>query len=363
MRKEFIQFSRLSPLTLYVVLNVVSLLVSLQKTLVLFGNSKNISNLAISLSVYALIFLFDILVYKQKRWAIKTAFYFALVPLLFFSVAFTRLPHLGTEFLLIITNLLLLSWHVYKTKQFQLFPSLSGFISLTFASFALSILIVAVVTVSKIVLNVGTTTTMPLLVQRVLPQSPADVAGLRVGDTILELNNQPIASATEFSEQIAKHSNQKIPLQIKRAGQKQTIEITPQKEMMTNVTSIGVELSQFDFDNTIFQSDVQKARLISLSFYLFFELCLLGASYAFWKEKLLGQIVATIGLIGIIATGVIVGKKQLVLSFCLFLCVIIVYWATKLLKRKMIPTLNENHHQQAAKTHLLIQSPKQAEIR
>jgi serine protease Do len=65
--------------------------------------------------------------------------------------------------------------------------------------------------------RLGLTTDHGVIVVGVQPGSPAEQAGLREGDLILEVNHQPVHSVQEVREELAKaHDNASLLLQVKR---------------------------------------------------------------------------------------------------------------------------------------------------
>lgn len=61
----------------------------------------------------------------------------------------------------------------------------------------------------------------------VMPASPAEQAGIQVGDEILSINNEPIKSISEVQELTSKNKNHEITLVISRATKKITYHLTP----------------------------------------------------------------------------------------------------------------------------------------
>ncbi len=63
-----------------------------------------------------------------------------------------------------------------------------------------------------------------VLVNRVVPQSPADRAGLRKGDVIVRLNSRPVRTPEDLSNLVlAENPGQSIALEIVRNGEKRTL--------------------------------------------------------------------------------------------------------------------------------------------
>jgi serine protease Do len=65
------------------------------------------------------------------------------------------------------------------------------------------------------------------LVSEVTPQSPADKAGLKNGDVIVEFNNKPVADSRHLKLQVgATLPGSSVPLKILRDGASKTLEVT-----------------------------------------------------------------------------------------------------------------------------------------
>jgi len=67
--------------------------------------------------------------------------------------------------------------------------------------------------------------TQPLEVMSVQPESPADDAGLRVGDRVLEVAGQSPKTFIEFNRALLAHKKQEIPLVIEREGRRRTLKV------------------------------------------------------------------------------------------------------------------------------------------
>jgi regulator of sigma E protease len=87
----------------------------------------------------------------------------------------------------------------------------------------------------------------PLLrpqITQVLPDSPAEAAGLRVGDEIWSIDGLPIADSREFVAHIEKKAGQKVALEIGRDGRPVNLIVTPRSDGGTGKIGVGVGVYQ-----------------------------------------------------------------------------------------------------------------------
>ncbi len=79
----------------------------------------------------------------------------------------------------------------------------------------------------------------------VAPNSPAEKAGLKVGDTVLSINGAAITSTDQLISITKKHLGQKLTLEVKNQNSKlKTVEITPRVKYPSNEGPMGVAISQ-----------------------------------------------------------------------------------------------------------------------
>ncbi len=77
------------------------------------------------------------------------------------------------------------------------------------------------------------------LIAEVVPNSPAEKAGLKSGDLILKLNNQDVNSSYEATQIISSHKLQTFPVEVLRDSQKVDLSATPGKDGI-----LGIQISQ-----------------------------------------------------------------------------------------------------------------------
>jgi regulator of sigma E protease len=66
-------------------------------------------------------------------------------------------------------------------------------------------------------------------IEAMVPGSPADTAGIRVGDHVSRVNGQDISTRNELFDAVAKSNGQPLTLEIKRGEQIKTLSVTPTK--------------------------------------------------------------------------------------------------------------------------------------
>ncbi len=64
-------------------------------------------------------------------------------------------------------------------------------------------------------------------IEAMVPGSPADTAGIQIGDHVSRVNGQAISTRTELFDAVAKSNGQALTLEIKRDGQVKTLTVTP----------------------------------------------------------------------------------------------------------------------------------------
>lgn len=85
----------------------------------------------------------------------------------------------------------------------------------------------------------------PLTVSEVQPNSPADRAGLRVGQVVLEVNEQPVSGLVEFNKLMAAKADNRPTLTVTENGARRTLkaELLPMKELNRQLLSKRLGLS------------------------------------------------------------------------------------------------------------------------
>ena len=79
----------------------------------------------------------------------------------------------------------------------------------------------------------------------VVKNSPADKAGIKVGDTVSSINGTAITSTTQLIDITRMHLGQKLTLKLQTRNSKlETVEVTPRKVYPSNEGPMGVAISQ-----------------------------------------------------------------------------------------------------------------------
>ena len=80
----------------------------------------------------------------------------------------------------------------------------------------------------------------PVTVSQVLPNSPAEKAGLQPGDVVISIDGIMVDTSTTIIDYVAKHLNQSVSLEIERRETRMTIGVMP--EMIDGQSRIGARL-------------------------------------------------------------------------------------------------------------------------
>src|SRR5207244_11324670 len=78
--------------------------------------------------------------------------------------------------------------------------------------------------------------------EAVAPGSPAEVAGLRQGDKIVQIGDKRIATWNEMTDIVKRNPRTLLPLVVERDGRTETLTITPaaRKERLADGTEIEI---------------------------------------------------------------------------------------------------------------------------
>lgn len=82
-----------------------------------------------------------------------------------------------------------------------------------------------------------------VMVQKVQTETPAEEAGLRMGDRILSANGTSISESKQLVEYIKNNTNEQLNLEVQRGEEILTLSATPEKLEGSKVKKLGVRLS------------------------------------------------------------------------------------------------------------------------
>jgi regulator of sigma E protease len=80
-------------------------------------------------------------------------------------------------------------------------------------------------------------------IQQVAPGSPADAAGLRIGDVVLEMNGRPITRVTDFQQITRENIGRPIQVGVRRDDQTLSLTVTPRENPPEGQGAVGVAIS------------------------------------------------------------------------------------------------------------------------
>jgi len=83
-----------------------------------------------------------------------------------------------------------------------------------------------------------------ILALNVLPDSPAEQAGIKAADELFKINGQEVASGQQFKDFVNQNVSKEITVTIKRQGQAQDIAVTPVVLKETGKGGIGVGMAE-----------------------------------------------------------------------------------------------------------------------
>jgi len=89
----------------------------------------------------------------------------------------------------------------------------------------------------------GTMEAKKVQIMEVIAGSPAEKAGVKLGDQVVSINDQAIFSEEDIQNFLANKAGQEVTLHIKRYSESQDIKVTPQVLAETNRGGIGVLLT------------------------------------------------------------------------------------------------------------------------
>lgn len=81
------------------------------------------------------------------------------------------------------------------------------------------------------------------LVASIAPDSPAEAAGLELGDRILSVDGQAVGSISEVQRYAASHADKPVALSVERGGHTRDVTVTPKKSAETDIFGAQIEIA------------------------------------------------------------------------------------------------------------------------
>jgi regulator of sigma E protease len=93
-----------------------------------------------------------------------------------------------------------------------------------------------------------------VVVQEISPDSPAELAGIKAGDTILSVDNKPVNSVSDLSREVQMHLGARITIQLEHAdATTETVSVIPRWKPPEGQGAVGI-LSQTMNPDTVSES-------------------------------------------------------------------------------------------------------------
>jgi len=96
-----------------------------------------------------------------------------------------------------------------------------------------------------------------LLVRSVAANSPAEVAGIKVGDVVVRINSLPVVSGTDWTKIVHENRGRSVPVVVIRDKHEQTLTLTPDAKKRSSVKPLispagGPQVSQVEWPQPMF---------------------------------------------------------------------------------------------------------------
>lgn len=125
-------------------------------------------------------------------------------------------------------------------------------------------------------------------VLQVLPDSPADRAGLQLGDIIMSINDKTFMSESELQDYVAAQDNKELLYKIKRGSEQLSFHITPEIMSSTGKAGIGIAITetgivQFPWYRAIWEgltATISMTWFIIIAFIALIKNLIMGAGVA-----------------------------------------------------------------------------------
>lgn len=136
------------------------------------------------------------------------------------------------------------------------------------------------------------------VVTEVRENSPAQEAGIQIGDKIVEINNKKIISYPEVQIYINENKGKEINLVYERDGKKNSVFITPEFREEANTYQIGITPSIVKM-NSIFK--VIKYAFIEIIFWI--KMVFYGLRLIFTGSVSAGEVSGPVGIVSVVSEG------------------------------------------------------------
>lgn len=115
-----------------------------------------------------------------------------------------------------------------------------------------------------------------VMIAQVLPNSPAATAGLKEGDSILNINGLPVGSEKSLQDAVAASAGKQAELLIKRDGKEQSIKVTPVSKdggrATMGVAIFAAGLVRYPFFSAIWEGAKTTVWTLGQIIYAFYDL-------------------------------------------------------------------------------------------
>ncbi len=110
-------------------------------------------------------------------------------------------------------------------------------------------------------------TTHPIVLD-IADGSPAQAAGVQARDLVLSFNGEPLDSVTALQARTRDHLDQVVTLDLLRAGEVVTVELTPRANPPDGQGAMGISISEAAYDEVLglVYREAEQQNLVSLSF-------------------------------------------------------------------------------------------------
>jgi regulator of sigma E protease len=88
--------------------------------------------------------------------------------------------------------------------------------------------------------DIGALPNSPPIIQSVVPNDPADKAGIKTGDYILAVNGEEMADRSRLVEAISKNGGKVIDLFVRRDSQEMHVAVTPEQRGQRGMIGVGI---------------------------------------------------------------------------------------------------------------------------